>query len=149
VNTSLTAPAEESRKETSFITEENASDVSIIEPETQIFDLYNVEHNPEQITQPFIHQVNIDTGIGGKIQIWANFDDGALANAMSIKKFNSIKRRLGYYKPSNRWLRMADGNLVKPKAVWEGNMEIGGVRVFGSFVWWPVCTKIILGTHIR
>ena len=28
---------------------------------------------------------------------------------------------------------MADGNIVKPKAVWEGRMEIGGVEVLGSF----------------
>jgi alkyl sulfatase BDS1-like metallo-beta-lactamase superfamily hydrolase len=28
---------------------------------------------------------------------------------------------------------MADGNIVKPKAVLEGRMEIDGVQVFGSF----------------
>ena len=67
------------------------------------------------------------------LRVWANIDDGALANAMSITKFNVVKHRLGYCKPSPRWLRMADGSVVKPKAVWEGKMEIGGVQVFGSF----------------
>ena len=90
-------------------------------------------HNFKQPSQPFIQQLNIDTGIGGMIPVWANFDDGALTNAMSVAKFDTIKHRLGYWKPSARWLRMADGTLVKPKAVWEGKMEIGGVRVVGSF----------------
>ena len=80
-----------------------------------------------------MHQLNINTGIGGDIQVWANIDDGALTNAMSIVKFNTIKHHLGYCNPSNCWLQMADGNIVKPKAVWEGRMEIGGVQVFGSF----------------
>ena len=90
-------------------------------------------HNAKASTQPFVHQLNINTGIGGDVQVWANVDDGALANAMSVTKFNAIKHRIGYCKPSSRWLRMADGSIVKPKAVWEGRMEIGGVQVWGSF----------------
>jgi hypothetical protein len=129
----LTAPVDESGGSTSFITEEITSDVSVVEPEIQVVDLYTVGYDPKQTVHPFVHQLDIDTGIGGKIRVWANFDDGALTNAMSITKFNSIKRRLGYYKPSPRWLRMADGNLIKLKAVWEGRMEIMGVQVSGSF----------------
>ena len=116
-----------------YINETKAPDVSVTDPEIQIFDLYTVGHDNKKLTQPFVHQLGIDTGIGGTIQVWANVDDGALANAMSIAKFNTIKHRLGYYKPSPRWLRMADGSIVKPKAVWEGKMEIGGVQVVGSF----------------
>jgi hypothetical protein len=129
----LTAPAEEGEEKTDYITETNASVVSNIDPELKIFDLYTVGHNISKTVQPFIHQLGINTGIGGIIHVWANIDDGALANAMSIAKFNTIKHRVGYYKPSPRLLRMADGNIVKPKAVWEGEMEIGGVQVFGSF----------------
>jgi hypothetical protein len=103
------------------------SNVSVLDPEIKIVDLYTVGYNPEQTTQPIIHCLGIDTGIGGTIQVWASFDDGALANAMSITKFNTIKHCLGYYKPSSRWLRMANGSLVKPKAVWEGRMEIDSV----------------------
>lgn len=134
VSTSLTAPVEEGEEklETDISTTKNASDVSVIDPEIQIFDLYTVGHNPEQTTQPFVHQLNIETGIGGPIRVWANFDDGALANAMSIAKFNTIKHRIGYYRPSSRWLRMADGNLVKPKAMWEGRMVFGSFEVFES-----------------
>ena len=130
----MTAPVEEGEEklETDISTTKNASDVSVIDPEIQIFDLYTVGHNPEQTTQPFVHQLNIETGIGGPIRVWANFDDGALANAMSIAKFNTIKHRIGYYRPSSRWLRMADGNLVKPKAMWEGRMVFGSFEVFES-----------------
>jgi hypothetical protein len=132
----LTAPTEiRGDREVNEVstTEENTSVVSEIDPEFHFFDLYTVGHDPERISQPFVHELGIDTGIGGITRVWANFDDGALANAMSTAKFNSIKHRIGYYKPSTRWLRMADGKLIKPKAVWEGMMEIGGVRVSGSF----------------
>ena len=133
VDTSSTAPVTEGEKKTSFVTEVTTSDVSEIEPKFPIFDLYNVGPNTKKAARPFVHQLDINTGIGGPIRVWANIDDGALANAMSITKFNAVKHRLGYCKPSPRWLRMADGSVVKPKAVWEGKMEIGGVQVFGSF----------------
>ena len=80
-----------------------------------------------------LYQLSIDTGIGGPITVWANIDDGVLTNAMSTTNFNTIKHHLGYCKPSPRWLRMADGSIVKPKAVWEGRMEIGSVQVYSSF----------------
>jgi hypothetical protein len=48
-------------------------------------------------------------------------------------KFDTIKHRLGCCKPSHRWLKIADGRLVKPKAVWKGRMEIEGVQGFESF----------------
>ena len=120
-------------EKTSFITEVTASDVSEIEPEIPIFNLYDTESNTKRTARPFVHQLSINTGIGGPITVWANIDDGALTNAMSTTKFNTIKHRLGYCKPSPRWLRMANGSIVKPKAVWEGRMEIGGVQVSGSF----------------
>ena len=129
----MTAPAEEGKKEISYITEEDAHVVSVTDLEIQICDLYTVGHKPEHKTQPFIHHLDIDTGIGGAIQVWVNFDDGALANTMSITKFNTIKHHLGYCRPSPRWLHMADRSLMKPKARWEGKMEIEGVQVFGSF----------------
>ena len=129
----MTAPVVEGGEKMDYITETKAADVASTDQEIQICDLYTVGYDAKKKIQPFVHQLNIDTGIGGPIQVWANIDDGALTNAMSTAKFNTIKHRLGYYKPSPRWLRMADGNIIKPKAVWEGRMEIGGVHIFGSF----------------
>ena len=128
----MTAPKEGEEK-TDYSNMTSTSDVSDIDPEIQIFDLYTVGYDTKKTIRPFIQQLNIDSGIGGAIQVWASIDDGALANAMSSTKFNTIKHRLGYCKPSSRLLRMADGSIVKPKAVWEGKMEIGGVQVSGSF----------------
>jgi hypothetical protein len=129
----LTAPVEEGDREANFSNETTASDVSVLDPEIQIFDLYTLGHKPEHGVQPFVHQLNIETGKGKAVQVQANFDDGALANAMSVTKFNTVKHQLGRYRPSLRWLRMADGNVVKPMAMWEGRMEIEGVKVWGSF----------------
>jgi hypothetical protein len=98
----LTAPVVEGEKEAGINTETKASVVSDTDPEIQIFDLYAVGYNNKKTTQPFIHQLNIYTGIGGAVRVWANIDDGALANATSVMKFNTIKHRLGYYKPSPR-----------------------------------------------
>ena len=89
--------------------------------------------NPEHQTQPFIHHLNILADEGDTIKIRANFDDGALANAMSISTFNKVKQWLGRYIPSSRWLRMADGTLIEPMAVWEGRIEIAGVIVHRAF----------------
>ena len=105
--------------------------ISTVDPESHIFDLYAV--NPEQTIQPFTHQLKIKAKGGEIVRVKANFDDGALANAMSTSKFNEIKHRLGHYGPSSRRLRMADGSIVKPAAAWHGEMEISGVQVEGSF----------------
>jgi hypothetical protein len=122
---------ENSREGSQIITEPNVSDVSTIDPELQIFDLYTV--SPEQPIQPFIHQLSIKAKGGEIVRVKANFDDGALANAMSTTKFNAIKHRLGHYGPSSRRLWRADSSIISPTAVWHGKMEIKGVQVQGSF----------------
>ena len=63
--------------------------ISTVDPESHIFDLYAV--NPEQTIQPFTHQLKIKAKGGEIVRVKANFDDGALANAMSTSKFNEIK----------------------------------------------------------
>ena len=132
MSTSLTAPVENGENKDSN-NESTAPNVSVTDPEIHIVNLYTVGQTPEHATQPFVHQLSIRTENGEVLHVQANFDDGALANAMSTAKFNSIKQHLGHYKSSQRWLRMADGSLVKPLAVWEGELEIEGVRVHGSF----------------
>ena len=88
---------------------------------------------PKQTIQPFIHRLEIKAKGGETVCVKANFDDGALTNAMSMTKFNTIKHRLGHYEPSSRLLRMADGSIVRPAATWHGTMEMEGVQVQGSF----------------
>lgn len=126
----MTAPIGKGEEEGGTVNE--VTTTNVLDSGIQIFDLYVVEQNNKSTSQPFIHELEIITKEGDTIQVQANFDDGALANAMSVTKFNTIKHRLNH-KPSNRRLRMADGNIVKPVAMWEGDMEINGVRVHGSF----------------
>ena len=92
-----------------------------------------MRQDPKNTVQPFIQQLNIMAEGGETVRVWANFDDGALANAMLLAKFNAIKHHLGHYKASSRLLRMVDGTIVRPRAVWEGEMEIKGIRVHSSF----------------
>ena len=71
VSTSLTALITRGEEKTSFITKVTASDVSEIDPEIPIFNLYDTESNPKRTTRPFIHQLSIDTGIGRPItELW-------------------------------------------------------------------------------
>ena len=86
----MTAQVENGEEETNNFTKNTTFDVSTIEPKIQIFNLYATGHKSKQSTRPFIHQLDIDSGIGGAIKVWATFDDGALTNALSTTKFNTI-----------------------------------------------------------
>lgn len=132
IEANLTAPAAKS-EEIGSVVQTNNTIVPAIEPEIQIYDVYTVGYNPKHAAQPFIHQLSILPINGKAIHVQANFDDGALINAMSATKFNNIKHDLGSYKPSSRWLRMANGAIVGAIAVWEGELEIGGIKAQGSF----------------
>ena len=102
MSTNLTAPVENGDQKVDINTETNAINVSVIDSENQNFDLYAVGHAPERVIQPFIHQLNIEAKDGSLMEVLANFDEGALANAMSVSEFNSIKNQLGCHKPSSR-----------------------------------------------
>ena len=132
IEPSLAAP-EANGEEIGGIVETDSTITPAIAPEIQICDVYTVGYNPKRAAQPFIQQLNILPANGKVIRVQANFDDGALINAMSTTKFNEVERYLGRYKPSSRWLRMANGAIVRAIAAWEGEMEIGGVKTQGSF----------------
>ena len=95
----MTAQVEIGEKGRQTTAETSASVVPKIDTEIQIFDLYAVE--PKQTIQPFIHRLEIKAKGGETVRVKANFDDGALTNAMSTTKFNTIKHRLGHYEPSS------------------------------------------------
>ena len=97
MNTSVAAPKENGDEKRESIAKINAPDVQTIDPEMNVFDLYAMRPSPEKTIQPFIHQINIKAESGEVVRVRANFDDRALANAMSTTKFNEIKHRLGHY----------------------------------------------------
>jgi hypothetical protein len=127
-----TAPKAVSGNEENVVEKEDTI-VPAIAPEIQVFDLYAVGHNSKQAAIPFIHQLNILDPNGKTTQVTANVDDRALINAMSAAKFNDIKHNIGHYRPSSRLLRMANGVIVGAIAVWEGEVEIEGVKTNCSF----------------
>lgn len=136
VKFNLAAPATNGEEIGSIAkTKNNNNNVPAIVSKIQVFDVYIVGQNPKHLAQPFIHQhqLNILSPNGITTQVQANFDDSALINAMSVTKFNDIKHRLGHYKPSSRRLCMANGAITGAIAVWEGEMEIEGVKTFSSF----------------
>ena len=62
------------------------------DPESIILDLYAVGASYEKEEAsckmvPFVHQIRIHGPGGTPIEAWAHFDDGAMKEAMSMKKF--------------------------------------------------------------
>ncbi|KIM35431.1 hypothetical protein M413DRAFT_50694, partial [Hebeloma cylindrosporum] len=106
--------------------------------ESIIIDLYAVDIKSDEdrtirTTEPFIHQIRLHGPQGEVVRVWALFDDGAMREAMSTNVFQRVKHRLGLTLPSSIFLRMADGSIVKSLGTWEGEIEVEGVRVYGSF----------------
>ncbi|KAG2752854.1 hypothetical protein P692DRAFT_20723185, partial [Suillus brevipes Sb2] len=105
-----------------------------------IVDLYSVGHvetTKEQLETkeavPFIHQITLEGPRGEAVRIRALFDDGAMVAAMCTSIFDKIKHRLDNWGPSERKLRMANGNIVNADAKWSGTIEINGIRAKGDF----------------
>jgi hypothetical protein len=128
----LAAPTTEGEK-LEAVKETDTDNIPTVAAEMQIFDMYTVGYDHKRTAQPFVHRLSILAPDGKATHVRANFDDGALINAMSTAKFNKVKHLLGQHRPSSRLLRMADGTIVGALAVWEGEMEIEGVRAHGSF----------------
>ncbi|KAG2337901.1 hypothetical protein BDR05DRAFT_831032, partial [Suillus weaverae] len=82
---------------------------------------------------PFIHQITLEGLKGEAVRVRALFDDGAMVAAMCTSIFNKVKHRLANWGPSERKLRMVNGNIVNANVKWSGTIEIDGVRANGDF----------------
>ena len=47
---------------------------------------------------------------------------------MSSETFNKVKHKLGTWRPSSQLLRVANGVIIQSEAIWEGEIEVKGVR---------------------
>ena len=65
--------------------------------------------------------------------MWANIDDGAMKEVMSLETFNKVKHRLGTASPSSQLLHMANGAVVRSETRWEGRIEVNGVQANITF----------------
>jgi len=83
------------------------------------------ESEPDVVTRPFIHAVELKGERKIPVKIKGLFDDGALVNAICKMTFPSLKRVLGEPTPSTRTLQMADGTHVPSSGRWFGDITIG------------------------
>ena len=119
-------------------------DVNATAPKSIIIDLYAVDIRSDKEqnvrgTKPFIHQIWLHGPQGEVVQVWALFDEGMMREVMSTKMFEKVKHRLAQMSPSHIFLRMADGSIVKSLEMWEGEIKVEGVRVYGSFEIFDSC----------
>lgn len=105
-----------------------------------VINLYSVGHvtiTKEQLEVKeavhFIHQITLEGPKGEAVRVRALFDDGAMVAAMCTSVFNKVKHCLTNWGPSERKLRMANGNIINADAKWSGTIDIGRVRAKGDF----------------
>lgn len=104
----------------------------------EIIDLYSTEDVKSnalrgQPCRPFLQNISLAGPNGENNRVKALFDEGAMVSAMCTSVFNHIKHRLGNWEPSTKKLRMANGTITLSKAVWRGEITLGGVMVQGEF----------------
>ncbi|KAH7919477.1 hypothetical protein BV22DRAFT_987923, partial [Leucogyrophana mollusca] len=83
--------------------------------------------------KPFLQCIELAGPKGEVVRVKALFDDGAMVGAMCSTVFHKVKHRLGGWQPSTRKLRMANGTVIRSKAIWHGEITIGQVQAKGHF----------------
>lgn len=105
-----------------------------------IIDLYSVGH--EVVTRemynkgaevPFKHTLQISGPQGEIVRVSALFNSAAMVAVMCLSLFKKVKHKLGIWRRSEKLLQMANGTIVPSQAVWQGMMQLGDIRVEGSF----------------
>ena len=100
--------------------------------------MYNVgKSDPEAITKPFIHPVELQGKKGITSTIRGLFDEGALVNSICSKRFAPLQHTLGTPTPSSKILQMANGGLVSSDGHWCRDVSLGGKTVRACFKNFP------------
>jgi hypothetical protein len=101
---------------------------------TNVFDLYEVGGlRAREVSNPFVHGVELAGPKGEVVRFRSVFDDGALVNAIDETLYRTLKGRLTALTPSGKVLRMADGRHVPSVGVWKGRVTVKGVNRDGIF----------------
>ena len=113
------------------------SPVTTTTSELNIVDLFGIgaseELEEKRIMKPFVHQVRLHGPQGEIVQIWANIDDGAMKEVMSLSMFRKVKHRLGAVAPLSQLLRVANGTIIRLEAKWNGKVEVNGISTDVTF----------------
>ncbi|KAK7040682.1 hypothetical protein VNI00_009588 [Paramarasmius palmivorus] len=67
------------------------------------------------------------------MNVRASVDDGAMVPAIDEAVYREMKDKIGGWRPSSKWFRVANGALVPGVASWTGKVRIKGVEVIGTF----------------
>ena len=70
---------------------------------------------------------------GEVVRVSALFDGAAIMAVMCLSIFKKVKHRLGIWKESKKLLQMANRTVVLSQAVWRGVMQLGDIKIEGSF----------------
>jgi hypothetical protein len=141
LSTTLTTQTHEAEQQNGLIESTNTfPSVTTITRKLNIVELFSIGANKEiedievgRVTKPFVHQVRFLGPQGEAIRVWANIDDGAMKEVMSLSMFHKVKHRLGRTLPSSQLLRVANGVIVGSEARWEGKVEVNGVSTDVTF----------------
>jgi hypothetical protein len=76
---------------------------------------------------PFIHKVLLQGEEGEEIELEAVIDNGAMASALNTETYEAARKAFGKLAWSPRILRMANGELVRSRGSWSGEVTLGGV----------------------
>ena len=107
---------------------------------SSVIDLYAVGDEDKawetlrQKGAPFVHWLILHGPQGKKVRTKALFDRGVMVGAMCTSFFTKNQHQLcGQTKPSDRHLRMANRTIIQSEAVWNGVLELGGIRAEAEF----------------
>ncbi|KAJ7493547.1 hypothetical protein FB451DRAFT_1387713 [Mycena latifolia] len=107
------------------------------ETETQSQDpaklVARVFHLREKTSVPFMHWMSFGGPKGEKVRVMGLLDTGAQVGAMDTVFYLSKAARLGKVSAATRLLQMANGKEVVPFRRWEGEIEVDGIRIEGTF----------------
>lgn len=102
--------------------------------ECKVLDIYGIgSDNRLRKSTPFVHGVELQGPKGEVVRIRSVFDNGAMVNAIDSDVFAQVKGRLSAPRPSDLWLRMADGRIVPSEGVWSGTITVMGAKGCGEF----------------
>ena len=137
LSTNSTTQSHSTKQQMEIIGDKNTCSPVTTSPKSNIVELFSIgaskEKEENRKTEPFIHQVQFHGPRGEVIRVWANVDDGAMREVMSLAMFEKVKHRLGTTSPSAQLLRVANGAIVKSEAKWEGKINVNGISANTAF----------------
>ncbi|KAJ6522903.1 hypothetical protein B0H19DRAFT_875381, partial [Mycena capillaripes] len=82
---------------------------------------------------PFLQRIQLLGPHGEVVRATGQVDDGAMRNCISRMRWEAYGHCLSPLVPSSTTIRVASGGKVVPLGRWQGEVQVGGVRVRAWF----------------